>query len=149
MKKKILALLILITLGFQKYIFFSVDAASLNFHKENLSSYESLKLPNDKIKIENFWNAENISFLTTEEADIFNTLKIKATEGKNLTIQERDILSELRREVIQRKLGEPRFERYKKLIEKREKQEKGLLEIPLTKEEKAEIYSFEKEIRGK
>ena len=77
------------------------------------------------------------------------SLKFKVESGENLTVEERQILSEFRSDTIRKKLGDTRFERYKKLIEKREKQAKGQLEIELSKEEKTEIYNFEKEIKGK
>lgn len=148
MKKHLIGLLIIVVISFNKmYISNSDSAISNNF---NYYTYiNNIEKPRDKEKIDKFWNAENESFLNSSEKEFLNKLRIKVENGDNLTIEEREILSRLRGETIRKKLGDVRFERYKKLIEKREKQEQGKLEIELTKEEKAEIYNFEKEIRGK
>lgn len=151
MKKKIVILSLLVGVSFNN--FFTCSASILIPHEDTyLNCYankNSLERPHDKEKIEKFWTSENESFLSASEKETLNGLRSKVESGKNLTVEERSILSSLRGEAIRKKLGDDRFERYKKLIEKREKQEKGQLEIELTKEEKAEIYNFEKEIKGK
>lgn len=148
MKKHLIVVLIIAGITFNKiYTSTSDTITSNNF---NYYTYiNNIEKPRDKEKIDKFWSAENESFLSLSEKEILNKLRIKVEAGNNLTTEEREILSRLRGETIKKKLGDVRFERYKKLIEKREKQENGKLEIELTKEEKAEIYNFEKEIRGK
>lgn len=146
MRKKSLVLLLIYSLIFQQCV--TANATILN----NQTQYDYMSImekPRDKEKIELFWNSENESFLTSQEKEQLNALRSKVESGNNLTVEEREILSTLRSEAIRKKLGDINFERYKKLIEKRVKQEKGKLEIELTKEEKREIYNFEKEIRGK
>lgn len=151
MKKKIIILSLLVGISFNNS--FTYSASILTPHEDTyLNCYtnrNSLERPRDKEKIEKFWTSENESFLSDSEKETLNGLRSKVESGQNLTVEERRILSSLRGEAIRKKLGDDRFERYKKLIEKREKQEKGQLEIELTKEEKAEIYNFEKEIKGK
>lgn len=120
--------------------------ANMSLEALNLNVIE---VPHDKEKIERFWNTENMGFLNSDELEILNKFKTKVDNGENLTVEERGQLSELRSSTIRKKLGDERYERYRKLIEKREKQEKGKLEIEMTKEEKREIYMFEKEIIGK
>jgi len=151
MRKKIITLSLLVGLSFNNWV---ACSASILPHSEYtyLNCYtnkNNLERPHDKEKIEKFWTSENESFLSASEKETLNGLRAKVESGQNLTVEERDILSSLRGEAIRKKLGDARFERYKKLIERRAKQEKGLLEIELTKEEKAEIYNFEKEIKGK
>lgn len=149
MKKRIVLSILLSCLSFQHFSSVVASASTLiNPIKITSNYYINIERPRDKEKIENFWTIINEGFLTAQEKEQFTRLKIKVEDGKNLTVHEREILSELRSQVIGRKLGDARFDRYKKLIEKREKQEKGELEIELTKEEKREIYDFEKEIQG-
>lgn len=151
MKKGSLVLLLIYLLSLQQHTI--VNASILNNRVEyNSSCYlrkTCIEKPRDKEKIDLFWNSENESFLTSEEKEKLNQFRSKVESGNNLTVEEREILSTLRSETIRKKLGDINFERYKKLIEKREKQEKGQLEIEMTKEEKKEIYNFEKEIRSK
>ncbi|MBB6623927.1 hypothetical protein [Clostridium gasigenes] len=153
MKKNILLVILIASLNFQQYSTLTFNSTTLNNPIEgNLIYYinkTNIERPHDKEKIESFWNSENESFLSSEEKEKLNVLKCKVERGENLTVEERQILSELRSDTIRKKLGDARFERYKKLIEKREKQAKGQLEIELSKEEKTEIYNFEKEIKGK
>ncbi|MBB6716035.1 hypothetical protein [Clostridium gasigenes] len=153
MKKKILLVILIASLNFQQYSTLTFNSTTLNNPIEaNLIYYinkTNIERPHDKEKIESFWNSENESFLSPEEKEKLNVLKRKVESGENLTVEERQILSEFRSDTIRKKLGDARFERYKKLIEKREKQTKGQLEIELSKEEKTEIYNFEKEIKGK
>lgn len=147
MKKHLIVLLIIAGITFNKLYTSMPDKDTSNIF--NYYTYiNNIEKPRDKEKIDKFWSAENESFLSLSEKEILNKLRIKVEAGNNLTTEEREILSRLRGETIKKKLGDVRFERYKKLIEKREKQENGKLEIELTKEEKAEIYNFEKEIRG-
>lgn len=153
MKKELLILLIITGLTSSGFIKINSNETRVNSNLSDYSNFyanlNNLERPRDKEKIEKFWTDENESFLSPDEKEILNELRSKVESGENLTIEQRDILSTLRGETIRKKLGDVRFERYKKLIEKREKQEKGKLEIELTKEEKAEIYNFEKEINGK
>ena len=153
MKKELLILLIITGLTSSNFIKINSNETIVNLNISDYSNFyanlNNLERPRDKEKIEKFWTDENESFLSPDEKEILNELRSKVESGENLTIEQRDILSTLRGETIRKKLGDIRFERYKKLIEKREKQEKGKLEIELTKEEKAEIYNFEKEINGK
>lgn len=153
MKKELLILLIITGLTSSNFIKINSNETRVNLNLSDYSNFyanlNNLERPRDKEKIEKFWTDENESFLSPDEKEILNELRSKVESGENLTIEQRDILSTLRGETIRKKLGDVRFERYKKLIEKREKQEKGKLEIELTKEEKAEIYNFEKEINGK
>lgn len=151
MKKNMFMILLISGLTFQQYHIFT-ECVLEKLSENSLSCYtniSNIERPSDKDKINNFWSSENEGFLSAEEKDILKALKAKAESGKNLTVEERQTLSQLRCEAIRKKLGDARFERYKKLIEKREKQEKGQLEIELTKDEKTEIYNFEKEINGK
>lgn len=153
MKKKILILILIAGLSFYQCSTLTFNATAFNNPiEEDLTCYinrTNIERPHDKEKIERFWNSENESFLSAEEKEKLNALKFKVESGQNLTVEEREILSKLRGETIRKKLGDTRFERYKKLIERREKQAKGQLEIELSKEEKTEIYNFEKEIKGK
>lgn len=151
MKKKSLILLIIYTLSFQQSLI--ANSTTLNNkidYKDNLyATGTNIEKPRDKEKIDFFWSSQNESLLTSEEKETLSSIRAKVDSGKPLTVEERAILSRLRGETIRKKIGDVNFERYKKLIEKREKQEKGTLEIEMTKEEKREIYYFEKEIHAK
>lgn len=147
MKNEMMMLFIIVLFNVKQC--YPIDSISLLTNCSSYSNEIILERPNDKENIERFWNHENESFLTSQEKETLNQLKSKVEGGQNLTIEEREVLSKLRCETITKKLGVTRFERYKKLIEKREKQERGQLEIELSKEEKNEIYNFEKEIKGK
>lgn len=151
MRKKSLILLIIYALSFQQSLI--TNATTLNNkidYKDNLyTTGTTIEKPRDKEKIDFFWSSQNESLLTSEEKETLNSIRSKVDSDKPLTVEERSILSTLRGETIRRKLGDVNFERYKKLIEKRENQEKGTLEIEMTKEEKREIYYFEKEIHAK
>lgn len=151
MKKKSLILLIIYTLSFQQSLI--ANSTTLNNkidYKDNLyATGTNIEKPRDKEKIDFFWSSQNESLLTSEEKETLSSIRAKVDSGKPLTVEERAILSTLRGETIRKKIGDVNFERYKKLIEKREKQEKGTLEIEMTKEEKREIYYFEKEIHAK
>lgn len=153
MKKNIIALSIIAGLSFNNIFTITSSANILDeYSYNNLNHYtnrNNIEKPIDKEKIERFWTKENESFLNESEREILNSLRAKLDNGENLTAEERVTLSVMRGETIRKKLGDTRFERYKKLIEKRTKQERGQLEIELTKEEKGEIYNFEKEINGK
>ena len=153
MKKNIIALSIIAGIGFNNIFTITSSANILDeYSYNNLNHYtnrNNIEKPIDKEKIERFWTKENESFLNESEREILNSLRVKLESGENLTAEERVTLSVMRGETIRKKLGDTRFERYKKLIEKRTKQERGQLEIELTKEEKGEIYNFEKEINGK
>lgn len=153
MKKNIIALSIIAGLSFNNIFTITSSANILDeYSYTNLNQYanrNNIEKPIDKEKIERFWSKENESFLNESEREILNSLRAKLENGENLTAEERVTLSVMRGETIRKKLGDTRFERYKKLIEKRTKQERGQLEIELTKEEKGEIYNFEKEINGK
>lgn len=149
MKKNIVVYLVIVLIGFSSDYYLNNVIVGNSIAVSNNFNEFILERPNDKENMDRFWTEENKSFLSEQQQEILETLQKKVIDGNNLSIEEREVLSNLRGDVLVKKLGQTRFDRYKKLIEKREKQERGQLEIEMSKEEKTEIYNFEKEIKGK
>ena len=82
MKKKILILILIASLSFHQCSTLTSNATTLNNPiEEDLICYinnTNIERPHDKEKIESFWNSENESFLSSEEKEKLNVIKIQS-----------------------------------------------------------------------
>ena len=114
---------------------------SIIVFKINFEVYASLAYsPEEGSKIESFIEKNN-DLLSSEEKSNLNDIVIKLNKYNTLSQEEREYIRECQLSILRKKLGDAKFEEYKKLIEKRSSGSE------FQQEERFRLYELEKLLR--